>query len=72
MLQGLNISDLNWILSRLITAMTDSMFILEMAEAVTIGPLFMVTVMLKMAGPGIWKQICFTFTGIQMDVVIVS
>ena len=52
--------------------MIDFMFILEMAEAVTIGPLFMVTLMLKMVGPGIWKQICFTFTGIQMDVVIVS
>ena len=52
--------------------MIDFMFILEMAEAVTIGALFIVTIMLKMAGPGIWTQICFTFTGIQMDVVIVS
>ena len=52
--------------------MIDFMFILEMAEAVTIGAPFIVTIMLKMAGPGIWTQICFTFTGIQMDVVIVS
>ena len=69
MLQGLDISDFNQICSRVITALTDFMFILEQALAVTFGTLFMVTVG-KVVGPGIWKPTCFTFTGIQMDVAI--
>ena len=51
------------------TAMTDFMFILEQALAVTFGTIFMVTVG-KVVGPGTWKLTCFTFIGIQMDVVI--